>query len=237
MKIQIKDLSFQFKNNIIFQNLNYTFQENKIYVLVGPSGVGKSTFLDLLTKSLTPSQGEVIYHGFSAQEVMTVFQNNQLFPWLKVIDALRLPLKIQKVAKEQQITKVQTLLEDLNLTPLAEQKVATLSGGQAQRVAIGQGLVVKPSFLCLDEPTSSLDMESKEEIQRLILQEQKKHGNTLFIVTHDIEEAAFLGDEILLIRNQQIHPLTNPTKTLRERRDSLDFYEFCIQLRKEVRRR
>lgn len=71
----------------------------------------------------------------------------------------------------------------------------------------------------------------------MILQEQKKHGNTLFIVTHDIEEAAFLGDEILLIRNQQLHPLTNPTKTLRERRDSLDFYEFCIQLRKEVRRR
>lgn len=237
MEIQIKNLSFQFKNNIIFQNLNFTFQENKIYVLVGPSGVGKSTFLDLLTKSLAPSRGEVIYHGFSAQELMTVFQNNQLFPWLKVIDALRLPLKIQKVAKEKQITKVQSLLEDLNLTPLAERKVATLSGGQAQRVALGQGLVVNPSFLCLDEPTSSLDMESKEEIQRLILQEQKKHGNTLFIVTHDIEEAAFLGDEILLIRNQQLHPLINPTKTLREQRDSLAFYEFCIQLRKEVRRR
>lgn len=235
MEIQMKELTFHFKDNVIFQDINFTFEENKIYVLVGPSGIGKSTFLNLLTKRIQPSTGSVIYQGLTNKEIMTVFQNNQLFPWLKVVDALRLPLKIQHVSKEKQNAKVQMLLEDLNLTSLVNQKVSTLSGGQMQRVAIAQGLVMNPIVLCLDEPTSSLDMQSKEDIQNRILAEQKKQRNTLLVVTHDIEEAAYLGDEILLIRDHQLQRIENPTKKLGQQRDSLSFYEFCIRLRKEVR--
>ena len=123
------------------------------------------------------------------------------------------------------------------LTELKEKRPAELSGGQLQRVAIAQGLATNPQFLLLDEPTSSLDSQSKEKIQDLLIAQQQKRQNSLLVVTHDIEEAAYLGEAILLVKDQQLLAIDNPTfpGDMNGRRESLAFYEFCITLRKEVR--
>lgn len=235
MNLTFKNVDFNFQEQLIFRNLNFTFQADKVYALVGRSGIGKSTLLNLIAGTLTPQAGKIIYADLAPTEILTVFQNNQLFPWLTVEKALALPLKIAHIDVKLRQQKVQQLLNSLGLAPYAQQKVRALSGGQQQRVALGQGLAGNPQLLLLDEPTSSLDSESKEHLQQLILKEQRQRHNTVLVVTHDIEEAAFLGDEILLLKDYQLQILANPTKQLKAQRDSLDFYQFCIQLRKEVR--
>lgn len=235
MGIIIKNLNFIYEQNQIFQNTDFHFEDNKIYTLVGPSGIGKSTLLDVLTGFKNPQSGTISYQNIQKSEMLTVFQKNQIFPWLTVSEALALPLKINKFSKEQTDSRVQELLKIFGLEALAHKRPNALSGGQLQRVAIAQGLTLDPKFLLLDEPTSSLDQEAKEEIQDRLIDEQHKRHNTMIIVTHDIEEAAYLGQEIILVANQQLNKLENPTFGGRNRRHSLDFYEFCIQLRKQVR--
>lgn len=236
MGIIIKNLDFIYEQDQIFKNTDFHFEDNKIYALVGPSGIGKSTLLDVLTGFKTPQSGTVSYQNIQKGEILTVFQQNQIFPWLTVSEALALPLKMNKVSKEQTDFRVHELLKLFGLEALADKRPSALSGGQLQRVAIAQGLTLNPKFLLLDEPTSSLDQEAKEEIQDRLIAEQYKRRNTLIIVTHDIDEAAYLGQEIILVRNQQLKKLDNPTFGRENRRHSLEFYDFCIQLRKQVRR-
>ncbi|SFK20172.1 NitT/TauT family transport system ATP-binding protein [Marinilactibacillus piezotolerans] len=235
MGIIIKNLNFIYEQNQIFKNTDFHFEDNKIYTLVGPSGIGKSTLLDVLTGFKKPQSGTISYQNVQKSEMLTIFQNNQIFPWLTVSEALALPFKIKNISKEQTDSRVKELLKIFELEALAYKRPNALSGGQLQRVAIAQGLTLDPKFLLLDEPTSSLDQEAKEEIQDRLLDEQHKRNNTMIIVTHDIEEAAYLGQEIILVANQQLNKLENPTFGRENRRHSLGFYEFCILLRKQVR--
>ncbi|MFJ1628336.1 ABC transporter ATP-binding protein [Marinilactibacillus psychrotolerans] len=235
MSIIIKNLNFIYEKNQIFQNTDFQFDDNKIYTLLGPSGIGKSTLFDLLTGFKKPQSGTVDYQNVQRSEILTVFQNNQIFPWLTVSEALALPLKINKVSKGQTGSRVKRLLKQFGLEALAHKRPHALSGGQLQRVAIAQGLTLDPKFLLLDEPTSSLDQEAKEEIQDRLIEEQHTRKSTMIIITHDIEEAAYLGQEIILVTNQRLQKIANPTFNKNNRRQALEFYEFCIQLRKQVR--
>ncbi|PAB00707.1 ABC transporter ATP-binding protein [Enterococcus canintestini] len=234
MSITLKNVFFSYEEQPIFENLNYQFVDNHRYAIIGPSGSGKTTLLQLLQGFLVPTGGTISKNN---KTIMTVFQNNQIFPWLSVSDAVALPLKLTHVKKEAQKQRIDQLLDELALTELKEKRPAELSGGQLQRVAIAQGLATNPQFLLLDEPTSSLDSQSKEKIQDLLVTQQQNRQNSLLVVTHDIEEAAFLGETILLVKEQQLLAINNPTfrGDMNGRRESLAFYEFCITLRKEVR--
>lgn len=207
MGIIIKDLNFIYEQNQLFKMTNFHFEDNTIYTLVGPSGIGKSTLLDLLTGVKHPHSGDILYQNIHKSEILTIFQNNHLFPWLTVSEALALPLKINNVSKKQINSRVMGLLKTFRLETFAHKRPHALSGGQLQRVAIAQGLTLNPKLLLLDEPTSSLDQESKEEIQDHLINEQRKRNNTMIIVTHDIEEAAYLGQEIILVTNKQLKKL------------------------------
>ncbi|WP_208560764.1 ATP-binding cassette domain-containing protein [Marinilactibacillus kalidii] len=235
MSIQLKNVHFEYEDNLLFHNIDFTFKENTIYTLLGPSGTGKSTLLDLLKKSSEPTNGVIQYQHLSVTDIVTVFQKNQLFPWSTVSDTLELPLKITKYPVSKRTNKIMALAEELSLEDLLSRKIPMLSGGQVQRVAIGQGLAMQPKVLLLDEPTSSLDQEAKEEIQEILLKEQKKRGHMMIVVTHDIEEAVYLGQEILLLKDQQLQLFHNPTTHLHDRRNDVAFYQFCIEMRKQVR--
>ncbi|MFC6464738.1 ATP-binding cassette domain-containing protein [Marinilactibacillus sp. GCM10026970] len=231
----MNNVDYSIDGRIIFHNLTFSFKENKSYTLLGPSGIGKSTLLNLLKKILLPVSGKIQYQNILDSEIVMVFQQNQLFPWSTVSNALALPLKIAKIPENKRIPKLTELSRTLDLEELLERKIPTLSGGQLQRVAIGQGLCTDPKILLLDEPTSSLDQEAKEAIQNLLLKEQQTRGHTMITVTHDIEEAVYLGQEILLISEQQLKTIDNPTLQIKDRRNSIEFYQFCIELRKQVR--
>lgn len=235
MSIQLINMDYQINDRNIFHNINFSFDKNNNYTLLGPSGIGKSTLLNLLKGFYPITSGKIQYQGVTKSEIVMVFQRNQLFPWSTVAKALALPLKLAKMPEHKQLDIVNELSEALHLENLLEQKIPTLSGGQLQRVALGQALCTDPKVLLLDEPTSSLDQEAKETIQNLLLQEQRKRGFTMITVTHDIEEAVYLGQDILLINDQQLKVINNPTIHVPDRRNSIEFYQFCIELRKQVR--
>lgn len=231
MVIEFNKVSFQYGEKKILQELSFSFEAGRSYVLLGRSGIGKSTLLSLLKGFEKPAAGEIIYQGTTPEAVEIVFQDLFLFPWQTVFQGVELPLKIQRLTKEKRREKVNSLLTELGLTEFKEQYPAALSGGQKQRVAMARGLVTNPDYLLLDEPTSSLDQETKEMAQELILREQQKRKNTLITVTHDIEEAAYLGEIILIMAAGQLQVVENPVFQLENRREDLAFYEFCIYLR------
>ncbi|MHC5247062.1 ABC transporter ATP-binding protein [Enterococcus sp. LJL90] len=231
MVIEFNKVSFQYGEKKILEELSFSFEAGRSYVLLGRSGIGKSTLLSLLKGFEKPVAGEIIYQGTTPEAVEIVFQDLFLFPWQTVFQGVELPLKIQRLAKDKRREKVNILLAELGLTEFKEQYPAALSGGQKQRVAMARGLVTNPDYLLLDEPTSSLDQETKEMAQELILREQQKRTNTLITVTHDIEEAAYLGEIILIMAAGQLQVVENPVFQLENRREDLAFYEFCIYLR------
>lgn len=235
MKIEVNSLTFGYEKKTLFNQLNFSFLQGKTYALVGKSGNGKSTLLNLLKGFEQPQQGSIRYEETTTNKIELIFQELLLFDWQTVEQAIELPLLISNVEKKKRKEKAATLLTEFHLEELANRFPNQLSGGQKQRVAMARGLITNPDFLLLDEPTSSLDQETKEDVQSFILEEQKKRKNTLIVVTHDIEEAAYLGETILLLENQTLSVYENPTFALENRRETLEFYEFCIQLRMAIR--
>lgn len=231
MGIRLEDLSFSYGTEKIIEHMDFTFEKNKAYALLGRSGIGKSTLLSLLKGFQQPDTGQINYEQTSPEQVEIIFQDQQLFPWQTVFQTVEMPLKIKRLPKLERKEKVTKLLKDLALTDYSTKFATKLSGGQKQRTAMARGLVTEPDFLLLDEPTSSLDPQTKELAQRLILAEQKKRKNTVITVTHDVEEAAFLGEVILILTAEGLDILENPTFHLPQRRESVVFYEFCITLR------
>ncbi|MBL1229114.1 ABC transporter ATP-binding protein [Enterococcus sp. BWB1-3] len=231
MRINLEEVSFSYEEKNIISGMNVSFEKGKTYVLLGRSGVGKSTLLALLKGFQLPVSGKISYEQTSQRQVEIVFQDLQLFPWQTVYQAVEMPLKIRKEEKDSCQTKICQLLEELELSELSAKFPDELSGGQQQRVAMARGLITEPDFLLLDEPTSSLDQETKERAQEFILSEQRKRQNTVITVTHDIEEAAYLGETILIMGGGSVISYENPIFSFDERRESVEFYKFCILLR------
>ena len=149
-----------------------------------------------------------------------------------------MPLSLKKVKDKKAAQKeVLALLEEMELESLKDKYPHELSGGQKQRVAIARTLIGKPDFLLMDEPTSSLDAMTKEQIQQLILTQQQKLKTTLLFVSHDIEEAVLLGEEILILhKDGTIQEIENPYFAQKNAKEQLGFYETCIGIRKLMNR-
>lgn len=215
------------------ERVNYTFADGPLHVLtdislsmragafvvlVGPSGVGKSTLLRILAGLLRPSSGRVELMGrspsLSSDPVGVVFQRDNLMPWRTVTENVRLPLELQGINGGHAATRVQQMLELVGLTGFEHSYPAQLSGGMAQRVAIARALVHEPDLLLLDEPFGSLDALTRERMGQELLRiwEAQRHPIpvTVFMVTHSIYEAVLLADEVLVMGGRPAvgHPAT-----------------------------
>lgn len=232
MAIQFDGVSFSYYKQKIVEEITFNFEKEHTYVLLGESGVGKSTLLSLIKGLQQPDKGKIKFNETSPEKVEIVFQDLRLFPWQTVKQAVEMPLKISKMAKAERNQRVDFLLEELKIQTIRDHYPSQLSGGQKQRTAMARGLVTDPDFLLLDEPTSSLDQKTKEKTQEFILLEQKKRKSGLIVVTHDTEEAAYLGETIIILRDRSFQVFQNPIFHLENRRNALGFYEFSIHLRK-----
>ncbi len=171
--------------------------------LVGPSGCGKSTLLRILAGLLTPSSGRVLLDGqpitHAQRRIGIVFQKANLMPWRTVYGNLTLPLELAGLPNAERDRRAQSMLELTGLQGFAETYPAALSGGMAQRVAIGRALIHYPEVLLMDEPFGSLDALTREQMSEELLRIWAKHHKTMLMVTHSIPEAVLLADRVLVM--------------------------------------
>lgn len=199
------------------RHLSLTIADGELMVLLGPSGCGKSTLLRMLAGLEEPSAGEIRIDGKRVNErspgernVAMVFQNYALYPHMSVRANLAFPLRMRKQPREEIARKVQATARMLGLTELLDRKPKQLSGGQAQRVAMGRALVREPALFLMDEPLSNLDAKLRVQIRREIAAVHERIGTTTVYVTHDQVEAMTLGQRVTVLRDGVVQQTGTP---------------------------
>ncbi len=188
------------------EDVNLSLSAGEFVALLGPSGCGKSTLLRIIAGLQEPSQGKVIYRGQPLRGVnphaSIVFQTFALFPWLSVIENVELALKVKGVAAQLRTSQSEDLLDRVGLDGFESAYPRELSGGMRQKVGFARAMAVEPELLCLDEPFSALDVLSAESLRGELLElwtEGKIPTKAILMVSHNIEEAVFMADRIVVM--------------------------------------
>jgi NitT/TauT family transport system ATP-binding protein len=211
-KLETRNVTKEFKgineaNSVTaLENINLQIEDGQFICFVGPSGCGKTTLLNILAGLDKPTSGEVILDGQSVRETgpdrIMVFQENALFPWLKVIDNVEFGLKMAGVEKDKRHEIAMHFLDMMQLKKFAGAFTYQLSGGMKQRVAIARALVTDPEVLLMDEPFAALDSQTRDllmvELQLIWARTRK----TIVFVTHNIAESVCLGDKVVVFTSR-----------------------------------
>jgi len=190
----------------VINRLSFSMRRGEFVCVIGPSGCGKTTLLRLLTGLVKPSAGEVRRHGTPiagpAHDVAIVFQDyaKALLPWRTVAGNVSLALEAAHVAKSERADRIRQLLAKVGLGQHADKYPGQLSGGMQQRLQIARCLAQEPAVLLMDEPFGALDAMTRQTLQDEMLQLVQESGTTVLFITHDLEEAIYLGDTVLALR-------------------------------------
>lgn len=222
-RLEVRDLTVGYgRDRPVIRTFSFDLPEGESLAIVGESGCGKSTLLTTLAGLRAPVSGQVSWAEGNITDLKTsfVWQSLALFPWKRVRENLELPLLLEGRnrydAAERELL-VAEMLEELGLTGLEKRFPSELSGGQRQRLALGRALIAKPEILFMDEPFSALDALLRERLQDVLMSLRRKHPVRLLFVTHDIAEAVFLADRILVLGarpSRILACLENPAHTL-----------------------
>ncbi len=238
--IDIKDLHISYGKEVALDNVNLHIKKNTTCAIIGPSGCGKTTLLYTIAGLIKPNKGIIYINGQELNSIRkntgVILQNYGLLPWKTVWNNVSFALLTRNDIKNDAIIKTENILKELGIYEYKDKYPSELSGGQKQRVAIARTLALEPDLLLMDEPSSALDAMTKEHIQNIILNIYKQKPTTLIIVTHNIEEAAFLGQKIIIMDKANIiHTMDNPYFGKDKLRENIDFYSFCLEVRKWIR--
>jgi NitT/TauT family transport system ATP-binding protein len=201
--ITVRGLSKRFEDAVVYDNFDLDIPRGKFVSVFGPNGCGKSTLINMIAGLIPIDSGQILFAGKTIREIKFgyVFQNYReaLFPWLRSIDNIEYPLKHMKLPKAERRARVERLVAHLGVKIDLSRYPYELSGGQQQLISIMRALVVEPEVLFLDEPFSALDYEMtlfmRDQLQRVFVET----GTTMVLVSHDLEEAVYLADRILLL--------------------------------------
>jgi len=217
MSITLTNISKTFKKEKVLTDISFKIETGEFYSLVGASGSGKSTILNILAGFETADDGEISIDGQRVNELeprdrnlAMVFQNYALMPNLTVRENILFGLKARKVPTDVQQTKLATALKMVHLEEYQDKKPANLSGGQRQRVAIARAIVSDAKIVLMDEPLSNLDAKLRTEMRIEIRKLQQSLGLTVIYVTHDQTEAMTMSDKIMLLHDGIIQQIGSP---------------------------
>jgi NitT/TauT family transport system ATP-binding protein len=242
MYLQINKLYKNFDTKqgplVVLKDINMNIQQGEFICAVGASGSGKSTLLRQIAGLDTPTTGEVkidevCVTGPGPDRGM-VFQHNTLFPWMNVQENTEFGLKLQGLRKQERREKASYYLDVVGLTQFAKSLPKELSGGMKQRVAIARALTSEPKVMLMDEPFGALDIHTKESMQQFILELWERTNLTIFMITHDVEEAVFLSNRIYALSarpgtvSKEI-PIKLPERTQNVKRLSI-FHDYRDEL-------
>jgi len=185
------------------EGVNLRVDRGEFVCVVGASGSGKSTLLSLAAGLITPSTGQVLLDGLPVTgpgpDRGLVFQSGAVYPWRTVERNVAFGLELLPLSRDERARRVDWYLAETGLTGLRGALPKQLSGGQRQRVAIARALACEPEVLLLDEPFGALDVQTKQDMQVFIRQLWRDTGTTVLMVTHDVEEAVFLGQRVVVL--------------------------------------
>ncbi len=178
-------------------------EEGELLAVIGPSGCGKSTLLNLIAGFIGPDRGRVVFSGRPVQrpgpERAVVFQDGALFPWLTVAGNIDFVMRMQRRPKADRAQVQRELIDLVGLGGFEHAHPHELSGGMRQRVAIARALAMEPRVLLMDEPFGALDAQTRERLQDELLRIWRQTQKTIVFVTHNVEEAAYLGDRVVVM--------------------------------------
>ena len=197
--LTLKNISFSYKDKVIFDNYNFMMNKEEIIAMIGPSGCGKSTLLKIINGLETDYSGDVLLSGVNVnnipvnkRDIVLMFQDNLLFPHMTIFENIEFSLKMKKYPKHEIKKMVEEVARDIHLEDKLKKYPKELSGGQQRRVALARAVISKPKLLLLDEPFTGLDKEIKLEIMNLVKIIREKYNTSIIFVTHDLSEAEYL---------------------------------------------
>lgn len=209
IKIENLCVSFPDKNGlepvIALQNVNLDIKQGEFISLLGPSGCGKTTLLRTIADLQQPTSGSITVRGQSPREIRLqkkygiVFQNPVLYDWRTVRRNVCMPMELMGMPKKERTVRVTKMLELVGLMEFGKKYPHELSGGMQQRVGIARALAIRPEILLMDEPFSALDEFTKEKLHEDLLRIWSKTNKTILFVTHNIQEAVFLSDRVVVL--------------------------------------
>lgn len=206
--LDARGLGHAYGDHQVLENLTFTVNKGEFVCIVGPSGAGKTTLLQCLTGLLKASDGEIYFEGElvtgTPRAMSIVFQDysRSLMPWLTVMDNVVLPLRSAGMDKATRNKFANDALAEVGLSDFTDKYPWQLSGGMQQRVAIARALAYQPDAIIMDEPFASVDAQTRSDLEDLILRVRHHLGITVLLVTHDIDEAVYLADTVLILGGQ-----------------------------------
>jgi ABC-type nitrate/sulfonate/bicarbonate transport system ATPase subunit len=209
-KIVVDDLCLKYpvarqESLSVLEGVSFSIFPQEVVCIVGPSGCGKTSILNILAGFIAPTSGELridgrpVQYGDRTRGVGVVFQEDAVFPWYTVRKNVEYGLRFSNRSRSEQARKVDAILELLRLSRFANMYPRDLSGGMRKRCDIGRALAIDPEVLLMDEPFAALDVITKEHLQVEFGDLWAKSGATVLFVTHDLEEAIFLGDRVAVM--------------------------------------
>ena len=208
--IELKNLYKSYRGKSVLMNISLTIQDNEFFVLIGSSGCGKTTLLKTLNKLNPIDKGEILINGTPINRIKVtqlprlmgyVVQEGGLFPHMTVEDNIALAMRVAGYPKEKIYDRITELLELVNLEPdqYRSQYPSQLSGGQRQRIGVARAFAADPEIILMDEPFSAVDHLTKCTLQEELINIRQAENKTVLFVTHDINEAVFLADRVVLL--------------------------------------
>ena len=235
-KINVVNLTKKFGDLLVLDDINFSIKAGEFVCVVGPTGCGKTTFLNLLTRIYTPTSGNLYIDGEPADpqkhNISFAFQEPSAMPWLTVRQNLEFGLKIKKIPKNEINKRVDRILKLLGLEEFENAYPHQLSVSAEQRVIIGRAFSTYPDLLLMDEPYGQMDIKMRFYLEDEVLKLWKEFNSTVIFITHNIEEAVYLAERILILSNKPAHIKEDFRVNLTQPRD-VTSPEF-IELRKYV---
>jgi NitT/TauT family transport system ATP-binding protein len=240
--LEIDSVDFSYENRgAALHAVSLQLAEGEFHCLIGRSGCGKTTLLKLAAGLLKPQRGHVLFQGTGVSqprpEMGFVFQSPTLLPWLHVLDNVLLPLALHGDVTAADRDHARRLLGQTGLHGFEARSPTTLSGGQQSRVAIARALVTNPGLLLMDEPFAALDAITRAELQQDLLKLCQSQSTSVLFVTHDIDEAVYLGDRVqVLAQGRIVHQMNVnlPRQRQAALRDTAAFNAHCAELRQAM---
>jgi NitT/TauT family transport system ATP-binding protein len=241
--LRVENLKKTFSNvnesKTVLQEITFDLAPGESLAIVGPSGCGKTTLLLMIAGLFPPTEGAIWLAGSAinspSRKVALVLQHYGLFPWKTVAANITLGAHLQKIKLHDE--ELQSVKKEFGIEGLDHLYPGQLSGGQRQRVALARATLLRPILLLLDEPFAAIDTITRERLQNGLLAIFKQKGFSFIIVTHNIEEAVFLGRRIMVLDSQGVGVraiIDNPDMGMLEYRNRPAFFQQCLDLRKAL---